>query len=90
MTIENLKDDNTMANDLQKVAFQTIGKSECLFIMANMYLAFEFLCYIFLALLIISAPTGSGIPFLLNSNVHTNATSFHVWYLLMLSQTCYS
>lgn len=69
MATANLKDVNIMVNDLQKAAFQTIGKSECLFIMANMYLAFEFLYYIFLTLLIISAPMGSDISFLLNSSV---------------------
>lgn len=87
MTIANLKDVNIKVNDLQKASFQTIGKSECLFIMANMYLAFEFLCCVFLALLIISAPLGSDISFLLNSSVHKTLTSFPVWYLLILSQT---
>lgn len=90
MTIANLKDVNIKVNDLQKASFQTTGKSECLFIMADIYLAFEFLYYVCLALLIISVPMGSDISFLLNSSVNTTSTSFPVWYLLVPSQTSYS
>jgi len=72
-----------MVNDLQKVVSQTSGKSQCLFITAYMYLAFVFVYYTFLALLIISTLMGSELSFLLSSSAYLNKPNPNVWYFLM-------